>query len=96
MGVPEPMETRANYLVVASFVVAIVVCTIGAAILLLNLHPFPDTRARYDIYFRGSVAGLKVQAPVYLSGIPIGTVRKVELDPQDPGIVHVTIEVKSS
>ena len=94
MGVPTPMETRANYLVVATFVVAIVVCTIGAAILLLNLHPFPDTRARYDIYFHGSVAGLKVEAPVYLSGIPIGTVRKVELDPQDPSVVHVTIEVQ--
>jgi phospholipid/cholesterol/gamma-HCH transport system substrate-binding protein len=88
------METRANYLVVASFVVAIVACTIGAAILLLNLHPFPDTRAYYDIYFRGSVVGLKVDAPVYLSGIPIGTVRKVELDPEDPSGVHVTIEVQ--
>src|SRR5258708_22784432 len=88
------METRANYLVVASFVVAIVVCTIGAAILLLNLHPFPDTRARYDIYFHDSVAGLKVESRVYLSGITLGTARKFDLDPQDPAVVHVTIEVQ--
>lgn len=94
MGVPKPMETRANYILVAGFVVAILACTFGAAILLLNLHPFPDTRAYYDIYFHGSVAGLKVEAPVSLSGIPIGNVRKVELDPADPSVVRVTIEVR--
>jgi len=87
------METRANYLLVASFVLAIVACNIGGAILLLNLHPFPDTRAYYDIYFRGSVAGLKIEAPVLLSGIPIGNVRKIEINPQDPAEVHLTIEV---
>jgi phospholipid/cholesterol/gamma-HCH transport system substrate-binding protein len=90
----KPMETRANYILVASFVVAIVACTFGGAILLLNLHPFPDTRAYYDIYFHGSVSGLKVEAPVSLSGIPIGNVRKVELDPADPSVVRVTIEVR--
>lgn len=94
LGVPKPMETRANYILVASFVAAIVACTVGAAILLLNLHPFPATRAYYDIYFHGSVVGLKVEAPVSLSGIPIGNVRKVELDPADPSIVRVTIEVR--
>src|SRR5579885_1380948 len=78
------METRANYLVVVSFVIVILAATAGGAILLLNLHPFPDTRAYYDIYFQGSVVGLKVEAPVSLSGIPIGNVRKVQLDPADP------------
>ncbi|GEM_PF-2613277 len=88
------METRANYLVVVSFVIVILAATAGGAILLLNLHPFPDTRAYYDIYFQGSVVGLKVEAPVSLSGIPIGNVRKVQLDPADPSAVHVTIEVR--
>jgi phospholipid/cholesterol/gamma-HCH transport system substrate-binding protein len=88
------METRANYLAVAAFVVAILACTAGAAILLLNLHPFPDTRAFYEIDFHGSVVGLKVEAPVYLAGIPIGNVRKVQLDPEDPTVVHLTIEVR--
>jgi len=88
------METRANYLLVASFVVGMVACTIGAAIWLLSLHPFPETRAYYEIHFNGSVAGLKIRAPVFLSGIPIGSVRKVELDREDPSEVHVTIEVQ--
>src|SRR5690348_3326927 len=88
------METRANYLVVATFVVAIVAISVVAAILLLNLEPLPEARAFYEIYFKGSVAGLKVNAPVSLSGIPIGSVRKVEIDHQDPSGVHVTVEVR--
>lgn len=88
------METRANFLLVISFVVVIVAGAAIGAIALLNLHPFPDTRAYYDIYFRGSVVGLKVEAPVSLAGIPIGNVRKVQLDPADPAVVHVTIEVR--
>lgn len=88
------METRANYLLVASFVLGMVACTVGAAVWILGLHPFPETRAYYEIYFNGSVAGLKTGAPVFLSGIPIGNVRKVELDREDPSGVHVTIEVR--
>jgi phospholipid/cholesterol/gamma-HCH transport system substrate-binding protein len=88
------METRANYFLVASFVVAIVALSIIGAIWLLDLHPLPDTRAYYEIDFHGSVAGLKVNAPVSLSGIPIGSVRKIELDHEDPSKVHVTIQVE--
>jgi len=88
------METRANYVLVASFTLVILACTVGAAILLLNLAPFPSQRTFYDIYFRGSVAGLKAEAPVSLSGIPIGIVRKIEINPQYPTEVHVTVEVR--
>ncbi|HXP72587.1 MAG TPA: MlaD family protein [Stellaceae bacterium] len=88
------METRANYLLVASFMVVIVAGTIVAAIWMLNLHPIGSTRAFYDIYFRGSVVGLKVDAPVSLAGIPIGNVCKIEIDPADPAQVHVTIETR--
>ena len=88
------METRANYLVVATFVVTIFAISVVAAILLLNLQPLPEARAYYEIYFKGSVAGLKVNAPVSLSGIPIGSVRKVEIDHEDPSGVHVIVEVR--
>jgi phospholipid/cholesterol/gamma-HCH transport system substrate-binding protein len=90
----EPVETRANYVLVASFVLAILGAAALGAILLLNLTPFPDTRAYYDIHFRGSVVGLKVGAPVSLSGVPIGNVRKVQIDPGDPTVVDVTVEVQ--
>ena len=90
------METRANYLVVASFVVAIVALTIVGAFSLLNLRPLPSLVADYEIDFTGSVAGLKVNAPVTLSGIAIGTVRKIENDRVDPSLVHVTVEVQKS
>jgi phospholipid/cholesterol/gamma-HCH transport system substrate-binding protein len=88
------METRANITLVISFVAVIVFGAAIGAIVLLNLQPFPDTRAFYEIHFRGSVVGLKVGAPVSLSGIPIGNVRKVQIDPVDPAVVDVTIEVQ--
>jgi len=88
------METRANFVLVFSFVAVIVAAAVIGAISLLNLQPFPDTRAFYEIHFRGSVVGLKVGAPVSLSGIPIGNVRKVQIDSSDPAIVDVTIEVQ--
>jgi len=88
------METRANYFLVASFVVAIVALSVIGAIWLLNIQPLPEARAYYEIYFKGSVAGLKVNAPVSLSGIPVGSVRKVEIDHQDPSGVHVIVEVR--
>src|SRR5215472_12891069 len=88
------METRANYLLVASFVIVIVAIAATGAIWLLNLQPLSEGRAYYEILFRSSVAGLKVNAPVTLSGIPVGSVRKIENDHADPAIVHVVIEVR--
>ena len=88
------METRANYLLVATFVLVIVAFSVSSAIWLLNVQLLPETRTYYDINFSGSVAGLKVGAPVSLSGIPIGSVRKIENDPEDPSRVVVRIEVR--
>ena len=88
------METRANYVLVATFVVAIVALSATGAIWLLNLPLLPEQRAYYQIYFTGSVAGLKVNAPASVSGIDIGKVRKIENDPEDPTRVRVTIEVR--
>ena len=73
---------------------AMIALAATGAIVLLNLQPFPEARAYYDIYFSGSVQGLKVNAPVSLSGIAIGRVRKIEIDHEDPSLVHVTVEVR--
>lgn len=85
------METRANYLLVATFVVA-VVCSVWAALWLLELRP-PSGLTAYDILFKGSVAGLKVDAPVSLSGISVGTVESIEVDRNDSTQVRVKINV---
>ncbi len=85
------METRANYVMVGSFVL-VVLAGIFVAILWLAHTQFNQQFVNYDIYFTGSVTGLSVGAPVNLNGVQIGRVTKISLDPVNPDQVRVTIE----
>jgi phospholipid/cholesterol/gamma-HCH transport system substrate-binding protein len=86
------METRANNLLVGSFVLLILV---GATVFFLWLAKFQfDVEfTRYDIRFPGSVSGLKVGSSVELNGILVGEVIDIRIDPQQVENVVVTIEV---
>lgn len=86
------METRANYLLVGSFVLLIVAGTV-VFILWLAKFQFDQQFARYDIDFPGSVSGLKTGATVELNGIPVGEVIGIKIDPDNVERVKVTIEV---
>ncbi|MBO6781877.1 MAG: MCE family protein, partial [Alphaproteobacteria bacterium] len=88
------METRANYLLVGSFVIVIFV---GAVVFVLWLAKFQFDQqfTRYDIEFEGSVSGMKVGSAVELNGIPVGEVIRIAIDPADVEKVLVTIEVPS-
>ncbi|WP_448204198.1 MlaD family protein [Azospirillum sp. sgz302134] len=87
------METRASYILVGSFVLAILaglfVFTVWVAKVQLE-----ETRQPYYIYFTGSVTGLQEGSPVRYRGIPVGTVTDVRLDPNDVSRVRVTVEVQ--
>ena len=85
------METRANYVMVGSFVL-VVFAGIFVAILWLGHTQFNQQFVNYDIYFTGSVTGLSVGAPVNLNGVQIGHITKIGLDPVNPDQVRVTIE----
>jgi hypothetical protein len=86
------METRANYLLVGSFVLIIFA---GAILFILWLAKFQFDQqfTRYDIEFEGSVSGLKVGSSVELNGIPVGEVINIGIDPRDVEKVAVTVEV---
>jgi len=86
------METRANYLLVGSFVLIIFAGTI-LFILWLAKFQFDQQFTRYDIEFEGSVSGLKVGSSVELNGIPVGEVIDIGIDPRDVEKVSVTVEV---
>lgn len=89
------METRANYVVVGTFVL-VVLLGVFVSILWLARVEFTRTFAYYDIYFSGSVTGLNEGAPVRYSGVQIGRVIDIRLDPQNPEQVRVTLEVDAS
>ena len=86
------METRAGYVAVGAFIVALIVGLV-VAVLWLAHGQFTQQSARYDIYFASVATGLVEGAPVRISGVQLGRVVSVALDPQDSKRVRVTVEV---
>ena len=88
------METRANYLFVGGFVIAL---ALGLVVFVLWLAKFQfDVQfSRYDIHYEGSVTGLKIGSPVRYRGVRTGEVIDVGLDAERPDRVTVTIEVEA-
>lgn len=89
------METRANYVLVGTFVLA-VLAGIFVSILWLGHAQFNRQFAYYDIYFSGSVTGLSVGASVNYNGVAIGKVTEIRLDPTNPDQVRVTVELDAT
>jgi len=88
------METRASYTLVGAFVLVLIVGMAGFVIWLAKF----DSNVRYTNYqilFEGSVTGLAVDGPVSYLGIPVGTVRTIEIDPFDVDQVRVVVQVDS-
>ena len=89
------METRANYLLVGSFVLGVVIALFGFVIWIAKLEVDREFQT-YLIYFEGSVTGLSPSSQVLYNGIPVGTVEKIEIDPKNPQRVRVQVEVSSA
>jgi phospholipid/cholesterol/gamma-HCH transport system substrate-binding protein len=89
------METRASYVIVGSFVLAMIVALFAFIIYTAKVQ-FDQVTLPYHIYFSGSVTGLQDGSPVRYRGVPIGTVQQIEIDPVDASLVRVRIEVAST
>lgn len=87
------MENRASYLLVGTFVLALIACGVVVVAWLARFE-LRDARTYYYIYFRGSVAGLAEGSAVRLRGVPIGTVVHIEIDAKNIELIEVTIAVK--
>jgi phospholipid/cholesterol/gamma-HCH transport system substrate-binding protein len=85
------VETRSNKILV-SFVVALVLAAILAFTLWMTANRRSSGRP-YDIVIERSVSGLLVGSPVTFSGVPVGRVNSVRLDPVRPGAVRVRIDI---
>nr|WP_320115194.1 MlaD family protein [uncultured Desulfuromonas sp.] len=87
------METRAPYLLIGLFTV---VLTGGAMLFALWMAESGD-QGRYQLYdvvFNEAVSGLSVGNRVEYSGIAVGEVRRLSLDPEDPRKVWARIQVQ--
>lgn len=86
------METRANYLIVGSFVLVMMLGALGFIIWLAKFQ-YEREFAHYEIIFRGNVTGLKTGSPVSYRGITVGEVRTLRIDPKNVEQVLVTVEI---
>jgi phospholipid/cholesterol/gamma-HCH transport system substrate-binding protein len=85
------VETRSNKILV-SFVVALVIAAIIAFTLWMTASRRSSGRP-YDVVIERSVSGLVVGSAVTFSGVPVGRVNSVKLDPVRPGAVRVRIDI---
>lgn len=88
------METRANYVIVGSFVLACLVGLVAAVVWLADVDVDREV-TRYDILFKGSVTGLQTGNTVRYSGVPVGIVTNIRINSDNVEQVRVTIEVPS-
>ena len=88
------METRAHYVAVGAFVLALVFLALTAVLWLAGTQ-FAVNYAKYDIFFKGPVTGLSKGASVNYNGIPEGQVSDIEIDPNNVEQIRVTVDIKS-
>jgi phospholipid/cholesterol/gamma-HCH transport system substrate-binding protein len=86
------METRANYVLIGAFTLAVVFGVFGFVYWFQNIGGTGE-RVFYRVQFEGSVSGLRTGASVLFNGIKVGEVTQLKLDPQKPKQVVAGISV---
>jgi phospholipid/cholesterol/gamma-HCH transport system substrate-binding protein len=86
------METRANYVLIGLFTLAVVVGVFGFVYWFENIGGTGE-RAFYRVQFEGSVSGLRTGATVLFNGIKVGEVTELKLDPTKPKQVIAGISI---
>lgn len=89
------METRAGYVLVGSFVLALFLGALGLAIWFGDLRLAQDVHD-YRIEFDGSVGGLSVGSPVRYRGVPVGSIVEIRIDPANVERILVDVEIDGS
>jgi len=89
------METRASYIAVGLFVVALLTGLI-VAVLWFAGRQLAESNTRYETYFASVGSGLSAGSPVRVNGVQLGRVAEVALDPDNPTRVRVTMDISSN
>lgn len=88
------METRANYVLIGTFTLAVIVAAFGFVFWFQNMGT-AKTRIAYRIVFEGPVSGLRTGANVNFNGIRIGEVASVKIDDPHNVVAMVKVERKA-
>ena len=76
------METRSNHILVGGVVLAMIAALLAFIIWLSQVSG--EERKEYDIFFRQAVDGLATGSAVVFSGVPVGAVKAISLEPRTP------------
>jgi phospholipid/cholesterol/gamma-HCH transport system substrate-binding protein len=89
------METRANYILIGLFSLAVIFGGFG---FVYWFHHVGGTgeRVLYRVVFEGPIGGLRAGATVSFNGIRVGEVTDLTLDPKDPKQALATISVDAN
>ena len=86
------MTPKTSYVLVGLFVLMLGAALI-ATILWLTTGGPPKDYEEYYVLMTESVSGLSVDSPVKYKGVNRGRVRRIELDPENPELVRLTLLV---
>jgi len=89
------METRANFVLIGAFTLAVVAAAFGF-VYWFQATGGPGERATYRVVFEGSVSGLRTGGAVLFNGIRVGEVTRLTLNPKKPEQVVATIGIDKS
>ena len=89
------METRANYVLMGLFTLAVIVGGFGF-VYWFNTIGGVGERATYRIVFDGSVSGLRTGASVLFNGIRVCEVTELKLDPAAPRAVVAIVSLEKA
>ena len=89
------VETRANYVAVGAFVLVVLAGILVATLWLARVQ-FQTEYTNYETDVAGPVTGLGSGALVRLNGIEVGRVIRMELDPKNPQLVRLILQVRTA
>ncbi|MDB5523816.1 MAG: mce related family protein [Rhizobium sp.] len=88
------METKANYAIVGFFTVVVMLLAFGF-VYWMSVYGREGKMERLIVRIPGSANGLSVGSPVRFNGIPIGSVRALDFDRNDPAFSLAVTEIRS-
>jgi phospholipid/cholesterol/gamma-HCH transport system substrate-binding protein len=86
------METKAHYALVGFFAITLIAAAALFTVWLGQLR-FDQTYKEFDVVFQGPVRGLTASSEVRFSGIQVGEVTRLRLDPSNPSMVIARIRI---
>ncbi len=85
------METRSNQILVGSITLGLLAALVVFVVWLGRVSDGGEKT--YDIFFQQSVEGLANGSAVTFSGVPVGQIRSINLEPRSPQFIRVRVTV---